>query len=311
MDKNLKVAAVIVTHNRRDKLEKAIDSLLEQSAPVEKIVVVDNQSTDDTLDFLKAKARDNAQIKVIHSEDNLGGAGGFNMALAATLELPEIDWISIADDDAVYDQDYMKKMAELSEKHADIGCFTGTVIEDGEIGTEHRVKIDDLDRLQLSKIDLTSYEGNFPVDIATFVGVFLKKDVLKKIGLPEKNFFIWYDDIEYSLRIRKETEMINNIQAKIYHLTDNNSVGASGVNRPIGWKDYYGYRNRWQTMKLHCENQQILAKQLRYEHFRYAMGAFLKKKGQYSRFAAVKLVNTAYKDFKNEKMGKNDAFLPF
>ncbi|GEA77085.1 glycosyl transferase family 2 [Latilactobacillus sakei] len=307
----MKIAAVIVTHNRREKLEKAIDSLLNQSMPVEKIVIVDNQSTDDTYDFLTEKAQTFSQIQVIHSEENLGGAGGFNLALAATLKLEEIDWISIADDDAVYDQEYMAQMFKLSEEQPNIGCFTGTVIEDGAIGTEHRVKIDDLDRLQLSKIEIAAYESNFEVDIATFVGVFLSKKVLEEIGLPEKNFFIWYDDIEYSLRIKKETTIINNINAKIYHLTDNNSVGADGFQRPIGWKDYYGYRNRWQTMMGHCENKEILAKQLKYERFRYTIGAFLKKKGQYSRIKAAKLVNSAYNDFKNKKMGKNDSFLPF
>ncbi|WP_413476754.1 glycosyltransferase [Latilactobacillus fuchuensis] len=305
----MKIAAVIVTHNRREKLEKAIDSLLQQSLPVEQIIVVDNQSTDDTADFLKEKAINTAQLMVVSSKENLGGAGGFNLALKQASEL-DVDWISIADDDATYDVNYMAEMQKIASKNSEVGCFTGTVIEDGEIGTEHRVKIDDLDRLQLSKIELTQYQNNFEVDIATFVGVFLKKAVLQKIGLPESDFFIWYDDIEYSLRIREVTTILNNINAKIYHLTDNNSVGADGVNRPITWKDYYGYRNRWQTMTLHCKNVKVLKKQLRYEKFRYTIGAFIKNKGQYSRLESFKLVKSAYSDFENKKMGKNDLFLP-
>ncbi|MCT1215316.1 glycosyltransferase [Latilactobacillus curvatus] len=305
----MKIAAVIVTHNRKAKLAKAIDSLLEQTMPIEQIVVVDNQSTDDTAIFLEGLAKDTPQLDVIYSKDNLGGAGGFSLALERVMQL-DVDWVSIADDDAIYDANYMAEMAQLVKQKTEIDCFTGTVIEDGSIGTEHRVKIDNMDRLQLSKIGLDNYQDNFKIDIATFVGVFLKQSVLKQIGLPEKDFFIWYDDIEYSLRIRAVTDILNNVKAKIYHLTDNNSVGATGFKRPITWKDYYGYRNRWKTMALHCKNHDILRKQLRYEKQRYIIGAFLKKKGQYSRLAAAKLVKAAYQDFENNKMGKNDLFLP-
>ncbi|MDO1605237.1 glycosyltransferase [Lactobacillus sp. YT155] len=305
----MSIAAVIVTHNRQEKLNLAIDSLLNQSLPVDKIVVVDNQSTDDTLEYLNDKAKSNKELVVIHSDENLGGAGGFYLAIQKAVELG-VDWISIADDDATYDSNYMQEMDIIANKNPDIQCFTGTVYEDNEIGLEHRVQIDDFDKLQLSKIPIEKYQSNFELDVATFVGVFIKAELVKDIGLPEKDYFIWYDDIEYSLRIRSKTKIINNLQSKIYHLTDNNSVGANGIDRPLGWKDYYGYRNRWKTMSLHIKNKEVLAKQLRYEYFRYRVGALLKKKGQYSRIAAFHLVNRAFNDFKADRMGKNDRYLP-
>lgn len=305
----LKIAAVIVTHNRLDKLKKAINSLLKQSYAISQVFVVDNQSSDGTMDYLSNLSLENEHVTVITSKKNLGGAGGFHLGLEAVQKL-NFDWVSIADDDAVYDLDYMRNMVMTIDKSPDIKCFTGTVIEDGSIGLEHRIQIDDLSRLKLSKMTINNYKENFRVDIATFVGVFLSCPLLKKIGLPRADFFIWYDDIEYSLRISKETKIINVIDAKIYHLTDNNSAGQNGVNRPLTWKDYYGYRNRWVTMNIYCPDQTILKKQLKYEYFRYQIGALLKHNDTLSKVASLKLVKTAHNDFKRGIMGQNQNYLP-
>ena len=305
----VRIAAVIVTHNRLEKLKKAINSLLSQSYNLSQIFIVNNQSTDGTGDFLAKLATENPLITIITSEKNLGGAGGFNLGLSA-VQKGDFDWVSIADDDAVYDHDYMATMVKSINQNPGVGCFTGTVFEDNKIGIEHRIHIDDLSKLMLSKLPISNYKENFKVDIATFVGVFLNCKVLNQIGLPRADFFIWYDDIEYSLRIRKETEIINVINAKIYHLTDNNSTGQSGVKRPLTWKDYYGYRNRWVTMSLYCPDSRILQHKLRYEHFRYLIGALMKRKATLSKTASFKLVQAAYHDFKDANMGPNKNYLP-
>ena len=90
-----------------------------------------------------------------------------------------------------------------------------------------------------------------------FVGCVISRDVLKKIGLPKKDYFIYYDDTEYSLRVRECTEIINVSAAVIIHKTPKKDPKKKNL---IGWKNYYELRNsmlmkeehsHWKWLKLY------------------------------------------------------------
>lgn len=65
------------------------------------------------------------------------------------------------------------------------------------------------------------------------MGCIISRDILEKIGLPEKDYFIYYDDTEYSLRVRKYTDIINVSGAVIIHKTP---IKSSKVKNLITWK---------------------------------------------------------------------------
>src|SRR3954447_6575625 len=71
------VCAVVVTYNRRDLLVRCLDHLERQSRPPERILVVDNASTDGTAELLAARTG----VEVMRLLRNLGGAGGFERGL--------------------------------------------------------------------------------------------------------------------------------------------------------------------------------------------------------------------------------------
>lgn len=92
MDKPL-VSVVIVTRNRREELNRALISVYNQSyAPIE-IIVLDNNSTDDTFKFITSNYPD---VKLMHSEENLGCPGGRNKAV----DFSNGEIIFFLDDDA-------------------------------------------------------------------------------------------------------------------------------------------------------------------------------------------------------------------
>ena len=68
------VNAVVVTCNRCELLKQAIDALLNQTYPLNKIVIINNASTDGTKEYLDNVIDD--RLIVIHKETNEGGAGG-------------------------------------------------------------------------------------------------------------------------------------------------------------------------------------------------------------------------------------------
>ena len=90
-----RIAAVVVTYNRLPQLKRTLERLLNE--PVDRILVVDNASTDETRKWLKEQS--DSRLRTVFAEANLGGAGGFALGMkTASAEGP--DWIVVMDDDA-------------------------------------------------------------------------------------------------------------------------------------------------------------------------------------------------------------------
>ena len=93
-------------------------------------------------------------------------------------------------------------------------------------------------------------------DIHSFVGPLFHRSVLKKVGLPRKDYFIYGDDYEYGLRIRKEKLICLAISsAKIYHDLGGKPIkikrfGHVRIRYPQqAWKFYYDTRNTFSMLQ--------------------------------------------------------------
>lgn len=241
-------AALIVTFNRKEKLVKALKSLLTQSVAPKKIVLVDNASTDGTYDYLVEQRILPSEIVDYHRlEENMGGAGGFEKAFIEVQKLL-VDWVSIADDDGIYEPGYFSAMANAVAKHHGVGAFVSTVmLPDGRVDTTHRFTVDDWKMLRWTKVPLERYNEEFDVDVFTFVGALISMPVIKQVGLPEAGFFIWFDDLDYAVRTRKVTRILHVPAAKIVHDTDIVALDSKQVYTP-DWREYYGRRNAYYTV---------------------------------------------------------------
>ena len=102
--------------------------------------------------------------------------------------------------------------------------------------------------LNSQPVSLKEYEQDtFEYDLSTFCGLVVAKEVVEKIGLPRGDYFIWYDDTEYSLRIGKYSKIYNVNAAKLNHKT----VRTAETNKYLIWKNYYMIRNRLDIMRNH------------------------------------------------------------
>jgi GT2 family glycosyltransferase len=82
------------------------------------------------------------------------------------------------------------------------------------------------------------------VVMATFVSFFIKTDVIKEIGLPISDFFIWADDLEYSRRISMKYPCYVVPDSKVeHHMASNNKVGIEAESEDRLWRYKYLYRN--------------------------------------------------------------------
>ncbi len=115
-----------MNYNGRDFLEGCLDSVLGQTFNDFEIIFVDNNSTDDSINFIKSNFSDN-RIKIVVSEKNLGFAGGNNLGLKNTSG----EYIVLLNNDTVVDKDWLKYLYELINSDETIGIAQSLVITEG------------------------------------------------------------------------------------------------------------------------------------------------------------------------------------
>jgi len=241
---NEKFTIVIVTYNRLELLKECIQSAFNQTLRPYKVVVVDNASTDGTGVYLAEQEKIFDNLIVDTSPSNLGGAGGFHRGLEVA-SLESSDWVVLIDDDAMLCSEYLETIAKYSSLMPNVKAFSGTVMTDGVVITDHRKRIYKGWHGHEEKVSEVEYkQDSFEYDLSSFCGITIHQSIIDAIGLPMKDFFIWCDDTEYSLRIRKETSIVNINSIWLNHKTKLNSVSVSEYSSRLNWKRYYGFRNK-------------------------------------------------------------------
>ncbi|ATG48466.1 glycosyltransferase [Celeribacter ethanolicus] len=252
----MRVAAIIATHNRCDSLMRSLERVLAE--PFERVVVVNNASTDDTRRRLEAL--DDPRLSCLHLEENTGGAGGFSQAVQAMTEggLATCDWLCLFDDDAWPQTGAIDRFRALAPDLPDRVGAVGAVVEtvSDEICEMNRQGVNPF--WQLSAFLRTMFRGNRQgfhladsalapeatpkdADFSSFVGFFLRRKTAEEIGPPEAGLFIYGDDVLYSLRLRKAGWRIL-VMPAVRFTHDIATFGGDFVYRPL-WKIYYHCRN--------------------------------------------------------------------
>ena len=125
-----KIAAVIVTYNRKDLLKECIEAILKQKAYIPDIIVVDNDSRDGTRDALTPYV-DTGQVHYYNTGANLGGAGGFQFGIRKGVELG-YKYLWIMDDDCMPGDMALSAMLSAAKRHPDFGFLSSKVLwQDG------------------------------------------------------------------------------------------------------------------------------------------------------------------------------------
>lgn len=249
----MKLAAVVVTHNRLEKLRETVNRLLAE--PLDHIVVLDNASSDGTSEWLTSLREPNLYVE--YSDRNLGGTGGFAHGMARAMELANPDWIVVMDDDARPQHGAIEAFRRMDVSGWDaIGAavvkpdrtvcemnrpyrnpfwhyreFVRTLTGKGRQG------------FHIADEAYSEDAATIAIDMASFVGLFLSRDVILQHGYPDPRLFIYGDDQLYTLQMRRKGFRIGFApQIRFEHDTVTAQTAGDVVLRPI-WRVYYMYRN--------------------------------------------------------------------
>jgi GT2 family glycosyltransferase len=243
--KSTEVAAVVVTRNRKNLLFGCVNSILNQSHSISKIYVIDNASTDDTLNALYSKGYIlDDRFEVFALKKNIGGAGGFSVGLDAAIA-DGYDWIWLMDDDCIPSKNALLELTlDLTIFDKSIGFVCSQVL--WKDGMPHRMNMPGIRLFTGNTAFNTFVDKNvLVISSCSFVSVLVSAKAVRQCGLPLSEMFLWGDDLEFFRRISNSGFLgLYAWKSVVTHMTqlniNNNIFLADRSELP---KHYFGVRN--------------------------------------------------------------------
>jgi GT2 family glycosyltransferase len=205
------IAAVVVSFNRIGYLKECLAALEAQTRRPDEIIVVDNGSTDGSVDYIRGE---HPGVVLFETGENLGGAGGFAWGLEIAMARGHAAaWVM--DDDARPELDALAPLAELFESMDPKPSFVASLVTAGR-GNFNRRNPPVVSRDAERQVRANRY-GGIAIDTATFVGVLVNLDLARSTHLPFTDFFIWIDDSEYTHRLSREALALTLPSSQVNH----------------------------------------------------------------------------------------------
>lgn len=247
----MNIVAVIVTYNRLHQLRPTLERLLAE--PLDRIVLVDNLSTDGTRDYLAGLS--DPRLDILLSETNLGGAGGFEHGMRHAVDIYDPDWLLLSDDDGRPEAGAIAEFRTSDLERWD-AVAAAVRYPDGSICGMNRPVLNPFwhpsiflrtfagggrAAFHLGDRDFAQHDA-LRVDGASFVGLFLSRRAVRMAGFPDGRLFIYADDGIYTLGLTKAGGQIGFLPAIRFEHDCSTFIGGS-VRFSPAWKSYYYHRN--------------------------------------------------------------------
>lgn len=254
LDETDRLVAVVVTYNRLDKLKVTLAQLLAAPAgDLAAVVVVDNASPDGTGAWLGTL--DDPRLVVHRSPRNLGGAGGFETGMRLACDRFDPDWIVVMDDDARPAPGALAAFHALDKTGCE-GVAAAVYTPGGEICEMNRPSRNPFWHAREFTRTLMRIggRGGFHVrpedyagqgrqiDVASFVGLFVSRAAIARIGFPDGRLFVYGEDGIYTLDLTRRGGRIWFAPDVVFEHDCDTFEGQRGRFRPL-WKVYYYHRN--------------------------------------------------------------------
>ena len=197
------VCAIVVTYERRELLGQCLHALGAQTRPPDRVIVVDNASSDGTADLVRERF---GGFDLVELPENVGGAGGFVAGIERAIELGH-DWMWLMDDDTVPADDALEQL--LAADSAADGNGRPMVLASRVVwtdGRDHPMNKPWPKPVARDAVIRSATQGVMPLRSASFVSLMVRREAIERHGLPHSHYFIWNDDVEFTARVlRRET----------------------------------------------------------------------------------------------------------
>ena len=199
-------AIVVVTYNRSALLERLLESIARMDPKPGRVVIIDNASADGTGDMVAGYA-DTLGPEIVYRrlETNTGGSGGFSEGMRVAYETGAT-WMWLMDDDVELIPDGLAKMGRWAGRFRSIQGRRYDY-DGSEFYWQYRIA----ERMGIpipfapAGFDASGYKE---MNSGCFEGMFIHRDVVARIGLPDPRFFIYWDDQVYGWLASRVTRSV-------------------------------------------------------------------------------------------------------
>ena len=299
----MKVAAVVITYNRKKDLKMNIDAVLKQKYNIDKIFIIDNHSSDGTKEMLEIKGYLKMPvIDYIYLDENIGGAGGFYIGTKTAYD-NGYDYIILMDDDGRPENEYtFQNLIEEADKAYSNNKLI--MINSLVVGNDKQTLSFGLTGNIKTKNEAECKANNNVIQktINPFNGTLISKELIREIGFPNREFFIKGDERDYQLRALKNNAFVATISSSIYFHPELERKSIKVFNKKISgsteapWKEYYRARNYTYMFKRDNENIKYIRQNLKQILFAIRYNKHKVK--------TITMIIKGWKDGKKGKLGK-------
>ncbi len=254
-----KVSLIILNWNARKLTQSELENVskLKTGSHEVECLVIDNGSTDDSLEKLSIYQLPNMNYKFMETNENLGYAGGNNVGLKHSLK-NNFDYTILLNNDVVLPEDLIIKLVDIAEKDKKIGLLSPKMyFAKGYEFHKDRYKEEDLgkviwfaggvmdwknmytDHRGVDEVDSGQYNEEAEVDSINGACLLMRNKLISDIGLLKEKYFMYWEDADYSIRAKKAGwKVLYTPETFIWHKVSSSSAVGSNLN------DYFLTRNR-------------------------------------------------------------------
>ncbi len=246
------VAIVVLNWNGADDTLACLNSLAALTYPNFNVIVVDNGSTDDSLDKLRTYSS-HYPLVLLETGRNLGYAGGNNVGTRHALE-HDADFVLVLNNDTTVAPDLLEQLVGAARRNPDTGVFSARVMYfdnpdkvwfDGARWNESSLQLEWPGQgARETEIDTIDHD----TDYACGAALFFRAEVARQIGLLDESFFLVWEEVDWCFRARKAGwRNIVVATAKIWH-----KIGVSFGSESSPLRTYFSVRNELLWFSRHA-----------------------------------------------------------
>ena len=236
------IGIVICNYNKSEYVCRCIESVLQSDTQDFDIFMVDNASTDDSVEAVQKRFGD--KVTILQNSENMGGSGGFNTGIRKVLE-EGYTYLMCLDNDAEVTKEAVRSLHEFLMKNPRVGMAGSKVYHKHapeyvqQMGLNLHFETCSAETLYADMLDNRDIPEVVYCDTVAACSLMMPVKVVRKVGMMPEDNFIYWDDMEWGYLVGKAGYQVAACGAsKVYHEM------SANVRRENTFSTYYLWRNR-------------------------------------------------------------------
>ena len=233
----------VLNYNNSEDTVECLESLKKLNSVTYKIILIDNNSSGDTKEILRRYVDVNQHICYIESKVNRGYAGGNNIALRYAMSQDDMEYCWLLNNDTIVEPNSLSLLVDYMNHNKHVGLCGAKLVYEWDrskiqgyggcynpvLGTMHSC---------IDKEDIKD------IDYIIGAAVLVRKSFLENIGLMDEGYFLYYEELDWTVRARGKYDIACVDDSIVYH-KEGASTGANNAEKSKSiLADYYSIRNR-------------------------------------------------------------------